>query len=232
MGTVLSTVSMLNFHTLRIKENESHKKLITAVKSEHNKVLSISMQTILAINNAVEAKNIYLGKHSLRVAHFSCLLAEKLNWPETEIQQLHTLAMLHDIGKIGINSSILNKETALNDDEFEEMKKHTVIGGKILKDLTIVPKANLVANYHHEHYDGKGYPENLSGENIPIEARIVCIADSFDSMKYPRGFKDTLDNSSIKIELENGKGSQFDPVLADLFLQVCEENEWFVNYEV
>ena len=91
------------------------------------------MQTIIAISNAVEAKNINVGKHSLRVAHFSCLIAEKMGWPEDEIRRLHTIAMLHDIGKIGIESKILNIKTPLSDDEFEKMKEHTVIGGKILK---------------------------------------------------------------------------------------------------
>jgi len=228
----LSTVSMINYHSLRIKENTRHEKLVNAVEAEHKKVVSISMQTILAINNAVEAKNIYVGKHSMRVAHFSCLIGEKLGWPEEEIRRLHTVAMLHDIGKIGIESSLLNKEITLNDEEFNEMKKHTIIGGNILKDLTIIPNANLVANYHHEHFDGNGYPECLKGNEIPIEARIVCIADSFDSMKYPRGYKSPLTNSEIREEFLKGQGKQFDPELIQLFIQVCDENEWFDYYEV
>lgn len=232
IDSILSTISMMNFHSLRKKENESHERLVAAVNDEHNKVASISMQTILAISNAVEAKNIYVGKHSVRVAHFSCLIAEKLNWSKSEIKRLHTVAMLHDIGKIGINSSLLNKESRLTDEEFNEMKKHTIIGGQILKDLTIVPKANLVANYHHEHFDGKGYPEALYGNQIPVEARIVCIADSFDSMKYQRRYKKTLDVNSIRNELIKGKGTHFDPGLTDIFLQICEENQWFENYEV
>lgn len=232
VDSALSTVSMMNFHSLRISENESHQELIEAVNDEHNKVVSISTQTILAISNAVEAKNVNVGKHSVRVAHFSCLLAEELGWSEAEIKHLHTIAMLHDIGKIGISSSILNKDTTLTAEEFEEMKQHTIIGGNILKDLTIIPGANLVANYHHEHFDGNGYPESLLGEEIPIEARIVSIADAFDAMKYPRGYKKTLDIESIRNEFLKCKGTQFDPNLTDIFLKVCEENNWFENYEV
>lgn len=231
-GMILSTFSMYTFHTLRIKENEYQEKLEEAVTEEHNKVVAISMQTIISISNAVEAKNVSVGKHSMRVAHFACLLAEKLGWPETEIRRLHTIAMLHDIGKIGVESKILNKETALDEDEFEKMKSHTTIGGKILKDFTIIPHVDLGANYHHEHYDGKGYPAGLAGEAIPIEARIVCIADSFDSMKYPRGYKVNLNSEDIKAEFLKGKGTQFDPELTDAFLTVCEENNWFEDYEV
>lgn len=228
----LSTVSMYNFQMLRIKENESQKQLEAAVIEEHNKVVSISMQTIIAINNAVEAKNIYVGKHSLRVAHFSCLIAERLGWSESEIKRLESIAMLHDIGKIGIESKILNKETRLDDDEYEKMKMHTTIGGKILKDMTIIPRVDLGASFHHEHFDGKGYPNGLVGENIPIEARIVCVADSFDSMRYPRGYKGSLDAEHIKREFEKGRGTQFDPELVDIFIQLCEENNWFADYEV
>jgi len=231
-GFILSAISMYNFHKLRIKENEYQQQLEEAVTAEHNKVVSISMQTIIAISNAVEAKNVLVGKHSLRVAHFSCLLAEKLGWPESELRRLHTIAMLHDIGKIGIESKILNKETVLNEEEFEKMKEHTTIGGHILKDFTVIPHVDLGANYHHEHFDGKGYPAGLAGEEIPIEARIVCIADSFDAMKYPRGYKGNMDPAHIKDEFLKAKGTQFDPYLTDVFIQVCEENDWFVNYEV
>lgn len=229
---VLSTVSMYNFKELRIQENENQKKLSAAVIAEHNKVVSISMQTIIAINNAVEAKNIHVGKHSMRVAHFSCLIAEKLGWSKSEVQRLHSIAMLHDIGKIGVESKILNKESGLNEEEFEKMKTHTTIGGRILKDMTIIPHIDLGANYHHEHFDGNGYPVGLVGDNIPIEARIICVADSFDSMRYPRGYKVSLNPEHIKSEFLKGRGTQFDPKLVDVFLQICEENDWFSSYEV
>lgn len=232
VGFILSTFSMYTFHTLRLKENEYQQELEAAVTEEHNKVVAISMQTIISISNAVEAKNVSVGKHSMRVAHFACILAEKLGWPENEIRRLHTIAMLHDIGKIGVESKILNKDSVLTEEEFEKMKKHTTIGGNILKDFTIIPHVDLGANYHHEHYDGKGYPSGLSGEEIPIEARIVCIADSFDSMKYPRGYKVNLNSEDIKAEFLKGRGTQFDPNLTDKFLTVCEENNWFADYEV
>jgi len=229
---ILTTISMYNFHKLRLKQNADHKELEDAVINEHNKVMAISMQTIISISNAVEAKNNLVGKHSLRVAHFSCLLAEQLGWEEAELRQLHTVAMLHDLGKIGVDSSILNKESDLTDEEFEKMKRHTIIGGDILKDFTIIPNVHLGAYYHHERYDGKGYPEGLAGADIPIEARIVCVADAFDAMRYPRGFKECMKPEEIREEFLKGKGSQFDPELVDLFIKICEENDWFSWYEV
>jgi len=232
IDSALCTAAMYSFHHYRVKQNQNQKDMENAVIEEHNKVVSISMQTIIAISNAVEAKDIHIGKHSQRVAHFSCLLARKIGWSEKEIRRLHTIAMLHDIGKIGVDSSILNKETNLNDDEYEKLKDHTRIGGKILKDLTIIPRVNLGANYHHEFFNGKGYPDGLSGLDIPIEARIVCIADSFDSMRYPRIYKQKMTLEEIKMEFLRGKGSQFDPELTDAFLKLCEENDWFLDYEV
>lgn len=222
---------MINFHNLRIKENIRHEQLLDAVKMEHNKVVTISMQTILAINNAVEAKNIYVGKHSLRVAHFSCYIGEKLGWPEDEIKRLHTIAMLHDIGKIGVDEKILNKPSKLTDEEFLQMKNHTVMGGEILKDLTLIPNVDLGAKHHHERFDGRGYPEGLSGEDIPIEARIICIADTFDAMNFTRVYRPKCDLDYVKGELLRCKGSQFDPQLVDVFIQVCEENDWFSHLE-
>ena len=147
-----------------------------AVTEEHNKVVSISMQTIIVISNAVEAKNINVGKHSLRVAHFSCLIVEKMGWPEDEIRRLHTIAMLHEV--------------------------------------------DAGANYHHEHYDGKGYPEWLKGLNIPIEARIICVADSFDSMKNSRGVKVSLDKDSIKNELIKDKGSSSYQIFRNFYFKI------------
>ena len=140
--------------------------------------------------------------------------------PEDEIRRLHTIAMLHDIGKIGIVSKILNKKSSLSDDEFEKMKEHTVISGRILKGLTIIPQVDAGANYHHEHYDGNGYPEGLKGLNIPIEARIICVADSFDSMKNPRGFKVSLDKDSIKNELIKDKGSSSYQIFRNFYFKI------------
>ena len=120
----------------------------------------------------------------------------------------------------------------MTDEEYAQMKNHTVIGGTILKDLTLIPNVDLGAKSHHERYDGRGYPEGLEGKNIPLEARIIGIADSFDAMNFTRVYRPKCDLDYIKGELERGRGTQFDPELVDVFIQVCEENQWFRNLKI
>lgn len=229
---LISTIAMMQLHVMRYNQNRNLERLEEAVKAEHDKVTSISMQTILAINNAVQAKDTYTGQHSQRVSHFACLIAQKLGWAEDDINELRTIALLHDIGKIGVDEDILNKPSRLTDDEYVQMKQHTVMGGSILKDLTLIPNVDLGATFHHERYDGRGYPEGISGEDIPIEARIIGIADTFDAMNFSRIYRPRCDLDYVKGELQKGRGTQFDPELLDIFVQVCEENNWFRDFNI
>lgn len=228
----ISTVAMFQLHLMRYNQNRKNELLKTAVLNERNKVSSISMQTIMAINSAVQAKDLYTGQHSQRVAHFSCLIAEKLGWSEAKIQELKTIALLHDIGKIGVPEEVLNKPGRLTEEEYTQMKMHTVTGGKILKDLTLIPNVDLGAKYHHERYDGRGYPEGLIGDAIPMEARIIGIADSFDAMNFSRIYRPRCDLDYVKSEITKGSGTQFDPTIAEAFYQVCEENGWFRDFNI
>lgn len=228
----IATIAMLQLHVMRYNQNRINERLEAAVKTEHEKVTSVSMQTILSINNAVQAKDLYTGQHSQRVALFSCLIAEKLGWAKDDIEGLRTIALLHDIGKIGVDEEILNKPSRLTDEEYAQMKQHTTMGGTILKGLTLIPHIDLGATFHHERYDGRGYPEGLSGEDIPIEARIIGIADAFDAMNFSRVYRPTCDLDYVKSELEKGRGTQFDPELAGIFIEVCEENGWFRNLKI
>jgi len=224
---IISFTAMLQIHMMRYNQNRTTELLEAAVKEEHDKVASVSMETILSINNAVQAKDLYTGQHSQRVSLFSCLIAEKLGWKKDDIDELRTIALLHDIGKIGVDEKILNKPSKLTDEEYVEMKNHTVMGGEILKDLTLIPNVDLGAKSHHERYDGRGYPEGLSGEDIPIEARIIGIADTFDAMNFSRVYRKKCDLDYVKGELERGKGTQFDPHLVEVFMEVCQEHNWF-----
>lgn len=223
----LSTIAMAHFYIMQYDQNNYMTELAEAVKTEHDKVSNVTMQTIFSTNRLVETKDRYTGEHSSRVSKFSCYIAQNLGWSQEKIEQLKNIALLHDIGKIGVNEEILNKPEKLTDEEYEQMKKHTTIGSEILKDLTLIPNIALGAKYHHERYDGKGYPEGLKGEEIPIEARIICVADSFDAMAFKRIYRPKCDLEYIKSELIKGKGTQFDPQLIDVFLEVCEQNNWF-----
>jgi len=228
---VINTIAMYQLHVMRINQNRYKERLEKAVKAEHEKVSSITMETIIAINNVVQSKDLYTGQHSQRVAYFSCLIAKELGWDEDKIKQLRTIALLHDIGKIGVDEDILNKPSRLTDDEYSEMKNHTVMGGNILKDLTLIPNVDLGAKYHHERFDGRGYPEGIIGSEIPLEARIICVADTFDAMSFSRVYRKRCELDYIKSEFEKGRGTQFDPEILDAFIKICDRNDWFRDEE-
>ncbi|MCQ2771435.1 MAG: HD-GYP domain-containing protein [Clostridia bacterium] len=205
------------------KDFKATEILEASVLEERNRVSAISLQTIMSIINTIDAKDKNTREHSQRVAEYSEAIAKNLNWDKAKVKDLHQIALLHDIGKIGIPDSILNCTGSLTKEEFETMKMHTVIGGDILKDLTILENVDLGAKYHHERYDGTGYPTGLKGEEIPLEARIIAIADAFDAMNSNRVYRKKLTAEKIKDELINGKGKQFDPTLIDVFMPYAEK---------
>ena len=182
-------------------------------------------ETIFAIANSVEARDKSTGRHSLRVADYSVLIAKEIGYSDVELENLHKIGLLHDIGKIGVPDSILNKPAKLNDEEYRIMKTHVDIGGEILKDFTLVPNVVEGAKYHHERFDGKGYPNGLKGEQIPLNARIIGIADAFDAMTANRVYRKAQNLSYVVDELKRCKGSQFDPVLVDVLLRLIENDK-------
>lgn len=210
-------------HKQLLNKQYNEKTLEKAIKTEHDQLIAMTTQTILSISNAVDARDAYTKRHSSRVAEYSVLLAKALGWDSHRLEQLYSIALLHDIGKIGISDSILNKHAALSPEEREIIKQHTVIGGEILKDLTLLPNASIGAVSHHERYDGTGYPYGLKGSQIPLEARIIGIADAFDAMNSSRVYRTRISPRKIMEELRAGRGSQFDPDLLDKFLPIAEQ---------
>lgn len=186
-------------------------------------VEKMSLNAIMVIANTIDAKDAYTSGHSMRVAKCSEAIARRLKWEESEIQNLHSIALLHDIGKIGVPDAILNKPTKLSNEEFEVIKKHPVIGNDILKDIHMIKNVAEGALYHHERYDGKGYPFGIAGEQIPLCARIIGIADAYDAMTSNRIYRRKLDPDKVINEFEKGRGTQFDPQLTDLFLEMLKE---------
>ncbi len=187
------------------------------------KQVEMGNETIMAIARTVDAKDSMTSKHSQRVSEYSVLIARKMGFFEEEIDNLRNAALLHDIGKIGIPDAILNKPDKLTDEEYARMKTHVTLGAEILKDFTLVEHAVEGAKYHHERYDGTGYPEGLKGEEIPLYGRIIAIADAFDAMTANRVYRKRLSFEQVMKELENGRGTQFDPVLLDMFLELLGE---------
>ena len=191
----------------------------------------ISLQLMQTLSTTIEAKDEYTRGHSYRVAEYSALIARELNWDEDEIRNLKNAAYLHDIGKIGIPDNILNKPVKLTDEELGVIKERTVIGAEILKNITLIDHVKEAARSHHERYDGRGYPDGLKGEEIPLYARIIAVADSFDAMKSRRIYRSPLDDQVVYNEIFQNRGTQFDPELADIFLKLLDEERVITEKE-
>ncbi|MDE6030587.1 MAG: HD-GYP domain-containing protein [Oscillospiraceae bacterium] len=183
------------------------------------KIIEQTMQTFV---NFIEAKDPSTMGHSLRVAQYSKMIAEKLGFSEEECSRIYYIALMHDCGKIYIPDQILSKPGKLTDEEYEIMKKHTVFGGEILRDFTAIDNMTMGALSHHERYDGKGYPYGIAGEEIPLIARIICVSDAFDAMNSRRCYRNSLSEDVIISELHNNKGKQFDPTIIDCLLSLIE----------
>lgn len=220
---IMSAIVGIRHFYVTSRDYKTTELLEASVLKERNRVSAISLQTIMSISNAVDAKDKYTKEHSQRVAEYSKNIALRLGFEDQKAQELYRIALLHDIGKIGVPDSILNCTGELSKEQFEQMKMHTIIGGDILKDLTILKNVDLGAKYHHERYDGTGYPSGLKGEDIPLEARIIAVADAFDAMNSNRVYRKKLSKEMIIEELINGKEKQFDPAIIDVFLPYAEE---------
>ncbi len=184
--------------------------------------LELGNETVLTIARTVDAKDVNTSQHSARVAEYSVLIGKELGFDDARCEQLKKAALLHDIGKIGIPDRILNKPDRLTDEEYAIMKSHVVKGGEILKSFTLIEHVEDGALYHHERYDGKGYVHGLKGEEIPLNARIIGIADAFDAMTANRVYRKQLDMKYVIEEIKKGKGTQFDPKLADILLELID----------
>jgi diguanylate cyclase (GGDEF)-like protein len=202
--------------------NQNYVKLLDD-KSEQ--LQQMTLQTIETIANTIDAKDEYTRGHSKRVSDYSALIAQKLGMSEDKVLNIRYVALLHDIGKIGVPDAVLNKMGRLTDEEYELMKQHTVIGGEILQDIVTLPDLDVGAKYHHERYDGKGYPDGLKGEEIPYTARIICIADAFDAMTSNRVYRKKLSLDYVKEEIRRCSGTQFDPKIAAVFLECLETGQ-------
>lgn len=220
---------MLNRIENILELSELMKDLEYKVQEKTRQIEQISFETIATIASMIEAKDSYTKGHSVRVSEYSARLAKELGWSEDKIGNLRYVALLHDIGKVGIPDSVLNKPGKLNEIEFSVIKSHTSIGGDILNDIKTIAGVSLGAKYHHERYDGKGYPTGVAGEDIPEIARIICIADAYDAMNSKRIYRDNLSKDEIYSQLENGKGTQFDPKLTDLFLKLLDEDKLVIE---
>ena len=200
--------------TIQNHRFEKQEKELSFVRKQ----IRMGNETILSIANAVEARDKRTGRHSFRVAVYSMLIAAELGFNDEELENIRQIGLLHDIGKIGVPDSILNKPAKLTSNEYEIMKAHVDTGGEILKDFSYIKNVADGAKYHHERYDGTGYNSGLKGEEIPLTARIIGIADAFDAMTSNRVYRNAMSMDRVIEELKAGAGTQFDPALVDIML--------------
>jgi putative nucleotidyltransferase with HDIG domain len=232
---IFSFIVNFQIKSLQLRQLNHNAELQRSVLEERNRVEKVSLETISIIMKTLEAKDSYTKDHSLNVAKYARAIAEKLKLPVKEIEHIYTLGLLHDIGKIGVPEVILNKPDRLTDEEFEKIKNHVLVGYEILKNFSSMPELYIGALYHHERYDGRGYSSGLAGENIPITARIIAVADSVDAMYSNRIYRSSRSREYVTEQLEKNKGTQFDPQLSDIMIKLidegilAEESEYFTN---
>lgn len=189
----------------------------------------LSLQSMTAMAAAIDAKDKYTNGHSIRVAKYSNMIASRAGKSVQETKDIYYIGLLHDVGKIGIPDGIINKNSRLTDEEFDTIKTHPRIGAEILKKIDEIPNIAIGARWHHERFDGRGYPDGLQGENIPEIARIIGVADAYDAMTSNRSYRSIMSQEKVREEIEKGRGTQFDPFYADIMLQIIDED---VDYKL
>ncbi len=205
-------------HELR---DEVARQTIT-LKNNTRRLERLSVQAMVTLAGTIDAKDKYTNGHSVRVAEYSRMIAQRLNMSKQEQKDIYYIGLLHDIGKIGVPDDIINKTSKLTDEEYAVIKTHPVIGAEILDKMSELPGIATGAKYHHERYDGKGYPEGLAGEEIPLVARIIGVADAYDAMASTRSYRDVLPQDVIRAEIIKCSGTQFDPIFAAVMVQIID----------
>ncbi len=189
----------------------------------------LSLHVVQTLADAIDAKDTYTNGHSGRVADYSKEIARRYGYTHKKQNDIYMMGLLHDVGKIGVPDAVINKPGRLDEDEFEIIKNHPVMGARILKNIKEMPELVTGARWHHERYDGSGYPDGLKGADIPEEARIIAVADAYDAMTSHRSYRRAMDQDVVRGEIEKGRGSQFDPEFADIMLQMIDDD---INYDL
>ena len=207
-----------------VKQMDEIKQINEKLEDSKEQLEQAYLDMVETLRYTVEAKDSYTRGHSDRVSEYSVLIGEKLGLSEEQIKTLRIGGLFHDIGKIGIPDSILLKPAKLTDDEYSQIKNHPSIGAHILGNATIFKEIIPIVKHHHEKYDGNGYPSRLKGEEIPYMARIAAVADTFDAMTSRRSYRGPIDIEHVKEEIKRCEGTQFDPQIAEVFLDILNNN--------
>ena len=214
--------------TLRVKQIAEllrlQKRLSDEVEKKTKENEQLFLNVVSSLAGAIDAKDTYTNGHSSRVAEYSREIARRYGYNMKEQSDIYIIGLLHDVGKIGVPDYVINKPGKLTDEEFAYIKKHPVIGSQILKNIKEMPKLSIGARWHHERYDGTGYPDGLVGEEIPEEARIIAVADAYDAMSSQRSYRKIMPQEKIRSEIINGSGTQFDPRFAEIMVKMIDND--------
>ena len=209
-------------HTLELVDLQKNLADVVARKTKENENLSLHVVQTLA--EAIDAKDKYTNGHSSRVAEYAREISRRFGYTVKQQEDIYMMGLLHDVGKIGIPRAVINKPARLTEEEYALIKEHPVMGYRILEKIQEMPKLAVGARWHHERYDGTGYPDGLAGTDILEEARIIAVADAYDAMTSHRSYRDPLSQEAVRREIENGSGTQFDPVFAGIMLQMIADD--------
>lgn len=209
-------------HAVELTRLQNNLSLEVSRKTHENNMLFF--QVVRSLTEAIDAKDTYTNGHSGRVAEYAEMIAKRCGYTDEQLNNLYMMGLVHDVGKIGVPDAVINKPGKLTPEEFEMIKTHPVLGAKILGTIQGMPSLYTGARWHHERYDGTGYPDGLAGEKIPEEARIIAVADAYDAMTSRRSYRDALPQEKVRKEIEEGRGSQFDPRFADVMLELIDED--------
>ncbi len=207
-----------------VKQMDEIKRINEKLEDSKDQLEQAYLDMVQTLRYTVEAKDSYTRGHSDRVSEYSVLIGEKLGLSAEQIKTLRIGGLFHDIGKIGIPDSILLKPAKLTDEEYSQIKNHPSIGAHILGSAAIFQDIIPIVKHHHERYDGNGYPSKLKGEEIPYLARIAAVADTFDAMTSRRSYRGPIDVEHVKEEIKRCEGTQFDPQIAEVFLEILNNN--------
>ncbi len=234
IAAVSMVVGLYIFALLDMNERveRANKIEIDNLKGEHESLRRLYEKTATALVTAIDAKVEYTKGHSLRVAEYSREIARLAGMDEKECDEAYFAGLMHDVGKIGIPDEIIKKDTGLTTEEDKFFKQHSEIGAELLSNIDEFPSLYIGAKYHHERYDGKGYPEGLSGENIPVYARIVAVADEYDSMTSKRNNKEIMPQSTVREEIIKKAGAQLDPKFCEIMVDMIDhDTEYMMRYK-
>ena len=233
MAAVVMVVLVYTLALIDMNERAHNASVATIanIRGEHATMKKLFEETAVALATGIDSGDNFSRGHSVRVAEYAKEIARLSGMDEKKCDEVYFASLLHDVGKIGVEDTIVQKSDELNSEEYEVFKSHARIGGEMLSSIKDFPFLSIGAKYHHERYDGKGYPEGLTGENIPEIARIIAVADAYDSMTSRRHHREPLPQSTVREEIVKELGGQFDPVFGEIMIDMIDHDTEYLMRE-